>query len=168
MKNNFLQFKKIWHLTPMMQIIFIVTLFIAITLIANLSFKKTGLIFNYPTSYYLEILFAPIYEEIIFRGIIFVVLLNKVKLKKAIIYTSIIFGLWHLKNIFFLDRQNLIGQIIYTGTIFSSIMCYITYKTKTIWIATILHYINNISAFTLAYLHIDWSIIKIIKLFCYN
>lgn len=164
MKNNFLQFKKVWHITPTLQIILISALFIATALIANLSFRETGSIFGYPSSSYLTILFAPIYEEILFRGVIFAALLKKFTTKKAIIYASILFGLWHLKNIFFLDQQHLASQMLYTGIIFAPIMCYITYKTKTIWIATILHYTNNLVAFVLTYWSIDWGIVSLFKL----
>ena len=49
--------------------------------------------------YFQTIIVAPIFEELLFRGIILNGLLNKYKnnSKKAIIYSAIIFGMVHLK-----------------------------------------------------------------------
>jgi membrane protease YdiL (CAAX protease family) len=52
---------------------------------------KTGLLFGRPNSFYLETLFAPIYEEIIFRGVILGLLLKHYSLAKAIIFSSLLF-----------------------------------------------------------------------------
>lgn len=60
------------------------------------------------------VLFAPIYEEIIFRGLILGALLTQLSKRQAILYSSLLFGAWHLKNIFFLDLDLLTYQMLYT------------------------------------------------------
>jgi len=149
--NDYLKFKKVWILTPIAQITLMVLFFISIAILGKFCIIKTGLLFGKPNSFYLETLFAPIYEEIIFRGILLGLFMKQYSLIKSIVFTSILFGIWHLKNIFFVDIEELIKQIIYTGLVFGPVMCYLTYKTKTIWIASIVHYLNNFIMFLLVY-----------------
>ena len=143
---NFLQFKKIGPFSPATQIFLLAFFFVAITLSAGFSFQNTGEIFGYPRSYYLEILFAPIYEEIIFRGVILSAFLRQFSRGRAIFFTSFFFGLWHLKNIFFLDFTNLFAQIFYTGFIFAPILGFLATKFRTIWPGAIFHFTNNLVA----------------------
>ena len=152
MMNDYLKFKKIWILTPFFQVILMVLFFISIAILGKFCIMKTGLLFGKPNSFYLETLVAPIYEEIIFRGILLGLFLKQFSLFKSIVLTSILFGIWHLKNIFFVDIEELTRQIIYTGLIYSPVMCFLTYKTKTIWIASIIHYLNNFLVFLFVYL----------------
>lgn len=144
---DYLRFRKIWFLTPTIQVVLIVSLYFIQVYIAYLSYLKTGLIFNYPLFCYATVIFAPIYEEIIFRGFIFHIFLKNFQLFQAIVFSSLLFGLWHLKNIFFLNTYVLAKQIIYTGLIFGPIMALITHKTKNIWPGVILHFLNNIICF---------------------
>ncbi|OHB17066.1 MAG: hypothetical protein A2734_01460 [Parcubacteria group bacterium RIFCSPHIGHO2_01_FULL_40_30] len=139
--------KKFWRITPSFQILIVSILFTIYTLTAYLNYQDTGTMFGYPLS--ISILFVPIYEEIIFRGFILLGLMKYYSWKKAIIISSLLFGLWHLKNIFFISQisQNeLIYKMIYTAFIFGPIMAHITLKSKNIWIAVILHYLNNLLA----------------------
>lgn len=149
--TEYLKFKKVWIFTPFVQISILILFFAIIAILGKMSVVKTGLLFGGPTSSYMAVLFAPVYEEIIFRGFIFGLLVKHFSLAKAIIYSSLLFGIWHLKNIFFVDPIYLVKQICYTGFIFAPIMCLITYRTKTIWIASILHYLNNVILFLMFY-----------------
>lgn len=149
--TEYLKLKKIWILTPFIQVTIMILFFVAIAILGKMCVLKTGLLFGKPIFYYLAVLFAPVYEEIIFRGFIFGSLTKHFSLPKAIIYSSLLFGIWHLKNIFIADPVALVKQICYTGLVFAPIMCLITYKTKTIWIASILHYLNNFTTFILFY-----------------
>lgn len=83
--SEYLRFRKIWIFTPFIQIAIIILCFITIVIIGKLDLLKTGLLFGRPNSFYLETLFAPIYEEIIFRGVIFGLLLNRYSLIKSLI-----------------------------------------------------------------------------------
>jgi len=149
--TKYLKFRKIWILAPFIQILMLILFFVIIAILGKMCVDKTGLLFGRPTFSYLAVLFAPVYEEIIFRGFIFGLLLKRYSLTKSIIYSSLLFGIWHLKNIFFVDTIFLVKQICYAGLIFGPIMCLITYKTKTIWIASILHYLNNSILFLIFY-----------------
>lgn len=149
--SSYIEFKKVGVVTPFVQILTMVLLFVLTAIIGKLYLVETGSLFGRPTSFYLETMFAPIYEEIIFRGLVFGLLLKNHSLLKAIVYSSLLFGLWHLKNIFFMEPLELIRQMIYTGLIFGPLMAWITFKTKTIWIAAILHYVNNGVVFLMMY-----------------
>jgi membrane protease YdiL (CAAX protease family) len=149
--TEYLKFKKVWIFTPFVQVSILILFFVAIAILGKMCVVKTGLLFGKPTFFYLAVLFAPVYEEIIFRGSIFGFLVKHFSLPRAIIYSSLLFGIWHLKNIFFVDPVSLAKQICYTGLVFAPIMCLITYKTNTIWIASILHYLNNFTTFILFY-----------------
>lgn len=75
---------------------------------------------------------APIFEEILYRGVLLNGLLKKYNYKKAIIYSSIIFGIAHMNlpqgiNAFFL------GVII--GLAY--------YYTRSIYLCMTIHFVNN-------------------------
>ena len=90
-------------------------------------------------------IFVPIYEEVLFRGILFLLVLRFVKLWPAIILVSFLFAIWHVKNIFWLSTGAFVYQVGYTF-ILSLILCYVTYRVESIWPAIILHFINNVLA----------------------
>lgn len=152
MQKNFFEFKKTWGLTPFVQVAIIVFVFILTVSHGYIEFQKTGLTqWGFPVSGF--IYFAPIYEEIIFRGFILMALLKYTNVNKAIIYSSLLFGVWHFRNIFFMDLSDLVYQIAYTSLFFGPLLAYIAIKTKTIWIGVILHCLNNFLA------PISWLII---------
>jgi len=95
-------------------------------------------------TYYLEYLFAPIYEEVVFRGIIFGYLLTTFNTIEAIVISSILFGIWHFKNIFLTEKHRVIRQVIATGMLYGPVFAYITFLTGNIWLAVMLHYVNNL------------------------
>lgn len=74
---------------------------------------------------------APITEEIIFRGYLLNRLSFKLGVKKAIIISSIIFGILHL--------QSALG-----ATIMGISMCILYIKTKSLIVPTIVHMVSNI------------------------
>jgi len=88
------------------------------------------------------IVLAPIFEEIIFRGTILRGFLSNYSPKKAIIYSALIFGLFHLKP------EQVWGAII-IGLFFG----WIYYKTKSIGITIILHFIANFSVLFQSFLY---------------
>ncbi|OSP22198.1 CPBP family intramembrane glutamic endopeptidase [Staphylococcus agnetis] len=86
------------------------------------------------------------FEEILTRGIIFNQLLKEYSVTKAVIFSSVIFGLAHLLNL--THSSDIIGtftQVIYTffiGVLFAAIY----YVTKNIWSAIFLHFILDLSS----------------------
>ena len=91
------------------------------------------------------ILFVPITEEILFRGLILGALEITYGPVRAVVISSLFFGLWHLKNVFWLTHYQLIHQMLYTGLIFGPINAVLALKTRTIWPGVILHYLNNLA-----------------------
>lgn len=78
---------------------------------------------------------APFTEEFMFRGVIFKTLNKNISILWTIIIQALFFGLFH---------GNLI-QGTY-ATLLGLVFGYITYKTRSLWPAVIMHMINNIIA----------------------
>ncbi|MCT4619233.1 MAG: CPBP family intramembrane metalloprotease [Marinisporobacter sp.] len=78
---------------------------------------------------------APIFEEIVMRGIMLEGFLNKYKPHNAIIFSALLFGMWHL-NIPQFINATLIGLIL--GIIY--------YKTNSLILCIVAHMTNNIMA----------------------
>ncbi|MCW6080225.1 CPBP family intramembrane glutamic endopeptidase [Clostridium sporogenes] len=80
----------------------------------------------------LEVIIAPIFEEIVFRGIILEGLLNKYKPITSIIVSSVVFALCHIY----------IPQII-NAIIFGILLGIIYYKTKSVVLCMVSHMLTN-------------------------
>ncbi|MDU4882557.1 CPBP family intramembrane glutamic endopeptidase [uncultured Clostridium sp.] len=76
---------------------------------------------------------APIFEEVLYRGILLKGLINKYDSKIAIVYSALIFGIAHL-NIPQGINAFLLGLIL--GTVF--------YYTRSIYLCMIMHFVNNL------------------------
>ncbi len=120
----------------------IVALYVLMVILGYFEHQKTGLLQGFPPNPW--IFFAPLYEELIFRGLILGALIQSMSDKKAIVASSLLFALWHLKNVFYLDPAQLAYQIAYAGFLIGPLLAYITLKTKTVWPGIILHYLNNL------------------------
>jgi membrane protease YdiL (CAAX protease family) len=139
---NLLSLKQIWVLSPLTQIIVMIVLYIATGFTQLPLYKKTGkLFYNYPPSSFL--IFAPIYEEVIFRGILLATFIQLYGIVWAIILQSVLFGLWHLRSLLFMTPKRVTTQVLYTGLVLGPLFAIITLLTGTIWIAVILHFLNN-------------------------
>ncbi len=141
---SYFQLIRIGFLTPSIQIGIIIFLFALNAHLRLLS--KTKYFQKHNISIYVMYLFAPVYEEIIFRGLIFAFFIHNFSFTFSLIISSLFFGLWHLKNIFLLDRIELIKQILYSTFFFGPLMAVVAYQTQTIWLGIGIHFINNISA----------------------
>ncbi|MFX0061885.1 MAG: lysostaphin resistance A-like protein [Candidatus Hermodarchaeota archaeon] len=93
------------------------------------------------------IYFVPsFFEEVLHRGIILTLLLNKYSQRKALVYSSLIFGLAHLSGLFFhQDLVYAVYQVIFT-TAFGLAAGYIFIKTDSLLPPIIFHYFNNLLA----------------------
>lgn len=81
------------------------------------------------------IIVAPIAEEILFRGLIFNFLREKISLKYSIIIQALLFGIIHL-NVF----QG------FSAFVYGILLAYIYIWTKSIWSVIIIHFLNNLLA----------------------
>jgi membrane protease YdiL (CAAX protease family) len=137
-----LRFRKFWLFTPLVQIGIVAALYSITTLLFARGFRLTGTMLGGPPEVW--ILFVPITEEILFRGFILGALERAYGWLWAIILSSLLFGLWHLKNTFWMTNDDLEGQILYTALIFGPITAALALWTRTIWPGVILHYLNNL------------------------
>ncbi|MBD7913542.1 CPBP family intramembrane metalloprotease [Clostridium sp. Sa3CUN1] len=78
---------------------------------------------------------APIAEEFLFRGVVYNTLNRKISVRWTIIIQAILFGVFH-------------GNLIQGSyaTLLGVIFGYVTYKTKSLWPAIIMHMTNNLVA----------------------
>lgn len=74
-------------------------------------------------------------EEFAFRGFLFGTLKEKYRIPVAILWTGIIFGLFHMNLIKFF-AVGLLGAVL----------AYTAYRSKSIWTCVMIHFVNNLSA----------------------
>lgn len=140
-----LKFKPIGFLSPIVQIILICGLFAIAVIAQRKEYKLTGKTYGrYP--WRISTFVSSIYEEIIFRGFILFGLLSFLPMIWSVVISSVLFGLWHLKNYKWQTKKQTLYQAVYTGLVFGPIASFITIATGTIWLAVIFHYIHNIIA----------------------
>jgi membrane protease YdiL (CAAX protease family) len=141
---EFFGFRNLYGISSGWQITIITALYIAMIASGYLQIQKTGKMFGYNPG--VTLLFVPIYEELLFRGIMLRFFERNYGAVKATIAVSLLFGLWHLKNIFWLDATQLAIQMVYTAILFSPLVCWLTIKTRSAWPAVMVHYLNNLAA----------------------
>lgn len=127
-----------------MQIALVVLLLVTTVFVAFWEYDSVGTMWGYPFS--ISILFVALYEELIFRGFVLGALLKRTSAVSAVIISSILFGLWHAKNLLWVEPALILRQILYTGLIVGPILAFVTVKTRSIWPAIILHQLHNILA----------------------
>ena len=132
--------KRDWVLVPLLIVSYILLTYGWFDYI--LYFFPTGNTYEYVIEYLNSIpivillvetcIMAPLFEELLYRGIILNGLINRYSSKKAIIYSALIFGIAHLN---FPQGINafLLGLII--GTVY--------YYTRSIYLCMIMHFANN-------------------------
>lgn len=141
--NSPFTFVKVFGISPLVQLRLIVFLYLATIVRCYFEWTQTGFVFlHYPLV--VTLFLAPLYEEIIFRGYLQPLLIKRSGLVSGIVQTSIMFGLWHCKNIIRLSPLDLLEQVIFAGLIIWPILGYLAYKSKSIRPGVIFHYAYNI------------------------
>jgi membrane protease YdiL (CAAX protease family) len=138
-----LHFRRFGPVGPALKMTVVAGLYVATTLLLARGVRLTGKMMGYAPDVW--ILFVPITEEILFRGLILGALEISYGPVRAVVISSLFFGLWHLKNVFWLTHYQLLHQMLYTGLIFGPITAVLALKTRTIWPGVILHYLNNLA-----------------------
>ena len=136
-----LKFRRLWILTPLVQIGIVAALYVLTTLLFARGFRLNGNMLGGSPEVW--ILFVPITEEILFRGFILGALERAYGAVWAVVISSALFGLWHLKNTFWMTNDDLESQMLYTACIFGPITALLALRLRTIWLGVILHYLNN-------------------------
>jgi len=89
------------------------------------------------------LIFAPIFEELVFRGIILKGLLNKYNVKKAIIISAFLFAIPHFSPIDLMKFPTTLIDGLFLGWIF--------YKTNSVITTILMHFTYNITIITVCY-----------------
>lgn len=71
-------------------------------------------------------------EELMFRGYLFSALEKGMKYKQAIILTGVVFGVFHMSVVKF-----------FTTALLGMVICYVSYKSKSIFPGMLMHFFNN-------------------------
>ncbi len=141
---EFLRFRRIWIFTPAAQMAVVAVLYTMTTVLFVQTFRLTGKMLGGAPEVW--ILFVPITEEILFRGFILGALEIAYGKVWAVVVSSALFGLWHLKNGFWMSDSDLAQEIAYTALVFGPITGLLTLKTRSVWPGVVLHYLNNLPA----------------------
>ena len=92
--------------------------------------------------FYLNGVTAAFVEEILYRGIIFGLLLAMGKnTATAVVVSSLAFGLWHLKNVPWVGKRSAVIQFLYTALVGGPIFAGLRLLTGDIYIAILFHYL---------------------------
>ena len=142
--TSLFEFRRAWIIPAWAQAAGVVGLFIATVLLTNAEYKSRGTVFGFPGPAF-NVLVNPIYEELIFRAWILGMLVRHHSSAVAIAISSILFGIVHLRNIYWLNTIDLVQMMAYTGLVLGPICGYITLRFRTVWPAVILHYLNNLA-----------------------
>jgi len=94
------------------------------------------------------VILAPIYEEILFRGVLFTGLRKKLPLITTGIIVSVIFGAAHLE---WGGDSPLNWAAAIDTAVFSMVLVYLRETSKSLWPAIFLHGLKNAIAFTLVF-----------------
>ena len=129
--SEFFKLRKVGWLTPTHQIILLV-----------LAYLGSVYYFRHATNWY--VIFAPLYEEVIFRGFVLGGLLALYNKRTSIWLSAFLFGIWHLKNLTSLSTDAVLYQVAYAGLILGPLLAWLTLKTKSIWLGVMIHALNNI------------------------
>lgn len=139
---NFLSLRPIGRLTITHQIILLVLAYLASIGYFYYRWATSGLLPG--ASVHWLVIFAPLYEEVLFRGVILGSLVQLYSKKTAILTSALLFGLWHLKNFADLTPTALLEQVLYTGLIIGPFLAWLTLRTKSIWPGVLVHTTNNV------------------------
>ncbi len=84
-------------------------------------------------TFMLAVIVGPLMEELVFRGLLLERLAKKFGLNKAVLTSSVLFGMLH-------------GETLLTAIIFGIAMCIVYLQTKNLWVPVFIHIANNLFA----------------------
>jgi membrane protease YdiL (CAAX protease family) len=142
-RESLFEFRRVGPLAPWMQVLAVVGLFIATVLCTHAEYRSKGSVFGFPGPGF-NALVAPIYEELIFRGWILGRLARSHSKAFAIGVSGLLFGILHLRNIYWLEPWPLTRSMLYTGLVLGPVLAWLTLKCRSVWPAVCLHYLNNL------------------------
>jgi membrane protease YdiL (CAAX protease family) len=126
-----------------LQVVLVVGLFVATVFLTNSEYRAKGTVFGFAGPGF-NVLINPIYEELIFRGWILGRLTRWKSPAIGIAVSSLLFGILHLRNIFWLETDVLIRSVFMTGCVIGPVLGYVALRCRSVWPAVIVHYLNNL------------------------
>jgi len=108
--------------------------------VQNLGINQPTSLIEYVMVFVMLVIVPPLLEELLFRGFLLGTLLRGFAWPVAAVVTSLLFGVAHGQVNLFLDTFAL-----------SLVLCYLRYKTGSLWAGVILHALKNLIAFVLLY-----------------
>ncbi len=163
--QNQFKFKKYFFKSTLILFPFLLVCINNVPIVAFLSgsakIKNLGITYFY---YSLVCLSISVFEELIFRGIIYSVLRERKRDILAIIYSSLIFSLAHLANALSLNAGAMLMQLGYSFLI--GAMCAVAYKfSLSIYLPIILHFIYDLGGLLTNYEMVTgniWNVTSIV------
>jgi len=121
----------------------VVALWVATVFLTYGEYREHGTVFGYAGgAFYL--LFAPLLEELVFRGWILGQLRRRHSVVFGIVVSSLLFGLLHVRNIYWTPPADLARQMAYTGLVFGPVAAWVTLRCRSLWPAVVLHQLNHL------------------------
>jgi membrane protease YdiL (CAAX protease family) len=95
-----------------------------------------------------SILAVSYWEELLFRGIIFGLVLSVwSSLWPALIVSSLVFGVFHLRNLWWSSRKQVLINCLYAGLVFGPIVGLVRWWQGDIYLGIAIHAIHNFAFF---------------------
>lgn len=143
MSKNLFKLRKFGWLTPTHQIVLLILVYLASIGVFYWEWKTTGRFLGTDNTNWI-VIFAPFYEEALFRGLLLGGFLSLYNESISIWLSGFLFGLWHLKNFATLEPFAVIYQVLYTGLVLGPLLAWVACRTKSIWMGVLIHEANNI------------------------
>lgn len=119
-------------------LLFLLTTFLLAVLGLKLAIRNGNLFF------YINGVTAAFMEEILYRGIIFALLIKlNSNVWVTLVVSSLLFGTWHIKNYYWVGKRDIIIQFLYTAFIYGPIFGLMRMFTGDIYLAVLFHYITD-------------------------
>lgn len=128
------------------QVVLVVGLFLATVFLTYHEYETKGTSFGVSGPAF-NAFVNPIYEELIFRGWMLGRLTRWHSATIGIVVSSALFGLVHLRNIFWIEPVLLIRLVAFAGVVLGPLLGYVALRCRSVWPAVILHYMNNLCYF---------------------
>jgi hypothetical protein len=143
-RESLLDFRRAFGAPAWLQVVLVCALWVATVLLTDAEYRRKGTVFGFPGPAF-NVLFAPIYEELVFRGWVLGQLVRRHSNAFAIVVSSLLFGLLHLRNVYWLDTPELVRSMAFTGLVLGPFLGWVTLKARSVWPAVVLHFANNLA-----------------------
>ncbi|MFY9341430.1 MAG: CPBP family intramembrane glutamic endopeptidase [Planctomycetota bacterium] len=124
------------------QVAAVVALFVAAVFLSNAEYRTTGTAFGFAGPGF-NALVCPIYEELIFRGWLLGRLVRWRGPAVGIAVSSLLFGVLHLRNVYWLDGPALARMVAWAIIVVGPVFGWVALRCRSLWPTVILHYVNN-------------------------